>query len=178
MATITAVTPSTLDFVQQPTLLSESTMISDVWVTSNSSSILEVTPGMLSVVWKGTKTVQEEKITEISMSRLDEGSWTLPQVLVTGSTTLWSPVFTKLPSGELWLFYREGETPRVAKGFLQKSLDGGISWSKPEALPDGILGPTKSKPLMLADGTIVCGSSVEIGEPHTQSASTALYFNI
>ena len=41
------------------------------------------------------------------------------------------------------------------------STDEGKTWSKPERLPAGLLGPIRAKPLVLADGTIVSGSSVE-----------------
>jgi predicted neuraminidase len=41
------------------------------------------------------------------------------------------------------------------------STDDGRTWSKARRLPDGILGPIKNKPVQLADGTIVSGSSTE-----------------
>src|SRR5438874_1008120 len=44
---------------------------------------------------------------------------------------------------------------------LIRSNDGGRSWSKPEKLPDGIAGPIKNKPVLLADGRLLCGSSTE-----------------
>jgi cyclophilin family peptidyl-prolyl cis-trans isomerase len=44
---------------------------------------------------------------------------------------------------------------------VTRSSDDGRTWSGPERLPDGILGPVKNHPLELADGTILCGSSTE-----------------
>jgi alpha-L-rhamnosidase len=44
---------------------------------------------------------------------------------------------------------------------LITSTDEGKSWSKPMRLPQGILGPIKNKPIELADGTLLCGSSTE-----------------
>lgn len=41
------------------------------------------------------------------------------------------------------------------------SADEGVTWSAKEMLPDGILGPIRAKPLVLDDGVIVSGSSVE-----------------
>ncbi len=158
--------------------LSDKAMISDTYATSHSSSILEIAPVILSAVWKGAKSTQEGPLYEIAISRLEKREWSLPQILHKGTQEIWSPVFAKLSSGELWVFHREGDTPRAAKGFLQRSLDGGLTWSEREPLPDGILGPTKSKPLVRKDGALVCGSSVEIGEPGTNGASTALYINI
>ena len=66
-----------------------------------------------------------------------------------------------MPSGEVILFYKAGESPRSWSGLLKRSTDGGKTWSKEELLPAGILGPIKNKPLLLKDGTLVCGSSVE-----------------
>jgi predicted neuraminidase len=44
---------------------------------------------------------------------------------------------------------------------LLRSSDSGKTWSAPEKLPAGILGPIKNKPVQLADGTLLCGSSTE-----------------
>ncbi|MGH7200353.1 MAG: sialidase family protein, partial [Planctomycetaceae bacterium] len=63
--------------------------------------------------------------------------------------------------GPLLLFYKVGPSPSTWWGMLTKSGDGGRSWSKPERLPDGILGPIKNKPVMLDDGRLLCGSSTE-----------------
>ena len=40
--------------------------------------------------------------------------------------------------------------------------DGGKTWSKPIELPSGFLGPTKCKPLLLPDFSLLCPSSVEL----------------
>src|SRR5262249_28274142 len=39
--------------------------------------------------------------------------------------------------------------------------DGGKTWSAAEAMPAGQLGPIKNKPIQLADGAILAGTSVE-----------------
>jgi hypothetical protein len=41
------------------------------------------------------------------------------------------------------------------------SVDGGRTWSEARRLPDGILGPIKNKPVRLAEGSIIAGSSTE-----------------
>ncbi|KAG4378594.1 hypothetical protein AAZX31_17G065400 [Glycine max] len=46
-------------------------------------------------------------------------------------------------------------------GFMKRSYDKGITWTEREQLPPGILGPIKNKPLLLENGDILCGSSVE-----------------
>jgi predicted neuraminidase len=67
------------------------------------------------------------------------------------------------------LFYKVGPDETEWWGELKTSADGGHTWSVPRRLPDGILGPIKNKPVQLADGTILSGSSVEFFEdPATQ----------
>lgn len=65
-----------------------------------------------------------------------------------------------MPDGEIWLFYKVGSTVGDWTGCLVKSKDGGKTWSDPEALPDGFLGPIKNKPEMV-NGRLICGSSTE-----------------
>jgi predicted neuraminidase len=59
------------------------------------------------------------------------------------------------------LFYKVGPSPAKWKGWLIRSKDGGVSWSKPQALPEGFLGPIKNKPVLLRNGTLISPSSVE-----------------
>ena len=54
-----------------------------------------------------------------------------------------------------------GRSPREWKGFLKVSADHGVSWSEAKALPEGILGPIKNKPMQLATGELLCPSSTE-----------------
>ena len=72
----------------------------------------------------------------------------------------WNPVLYTMPDGEIWLFYKVGSTVGDWTGCLVKSKDGGKTWSDPEALPDGFLGPIKNKPEMV-NGRLICGSSTE-----------------
>jgi predicted neuraminidase len=44
---------------------------------------------------------------------------------------------------------------------VMASPDHGRTWGTPRRLPDGILGPIKNKPVQLASGTIVSGTSTE-----------------
>jgi predicted neuraminidase len=59
------------------------------------------------------------------------------------------------------LFYKVGPKPDSWWGMLKTSNDGGRTWSKPQRLPDGILGPVKNKPILLGNGVLLCGSSTE-----------------
>jgi predicted neuraminidase len=73
----------------------------------------------------------------------------------------WNPVLFQPRGGPLMLFYKVGPSPEAWWGMLRTSADGGRTWSEARRLPDGILGPIKDKPVQLADGTIVAGSSTE-----------------
>jgi len=64
-------------------------------------------------------------------------------------------------SGPLLLFYKAGPNPDEWWGMLMSSQDDGRTWSKPERLPNGILGPIKNKPVQLANGDILCPTSSE-----------------
>ncbi|HLV79432.1 MAG TPA: sialidase family protein, partial [Chthonomonadaceae bacterium] len=54
-----------------------------------------------------------------------------------------------------------GPSPRTWWGMLITSEDGGVTWSTPKRLPEGILGPIKNKPVALPDGALLCPSSTE-----------------
>ncbi|MBU4269530.1 exo-alpha-sialidase [Candidatus Dependentiae bacterium] len=62
----------------------------------------------------------------------------------------------------IYLFYKVGTHPRNWFGFVKISYDYGESWTKPIPLPEGILGPTKCKPLIAQnDNDLICGSSTQ-----------------
>jgi alpha-L-rhamnosidase len=65
------------------------------------------------------------------------------------------------PGGPLLLFYKVGPDPQSWWGILKRSFDDGVSWSQPEKLPEGILGPVKNKPELLQNGQLLCPSSTE-----------------
>jgi predicted neuraminidase len=69
-------------------------------------------------------------------------------------------VLFQMPGGPLQLYYKVGPTPRAWWGMVISSSDAGRTWSKPERLPDGILGPIKNKPI-LHDGALLSPSSTE-----------------
>ena len=59
------------------------------------------------------------------------------------------------------LFYKVGPSPATWWGMMMTSTDDGQTWSPPQRLPDGILGPIKNKPVQLANGDLLCPSSTE-----------------
>lgn len=103
----------------------------------------------------------------IWLSRQVAGRWREPVEVAVGtqpdgsSQPCWNPVLFQPKTGPLMLFYKVGPSPRKWWGMLMTSEDEAVSWSKPQRLPEGILGPIKNKPVELSDGTILSPSSTE-----------------
>ena len=104
----------------------------------------------------------------IWVSRLPKGDfeWGTPFIAADGilndsvRKACYNPVLQQMPNGELWLFFKIGSCVADWTGWLTKSRDGGKTWSKREPLPEGFLGPSKNKPLLLGD-RLICPSSTE-----------------
>lgn len=124
------------------------------------------TPGGLVTSWFGG-TREKHPDVGIWFSRLEGQKWTTPVELANGvqdATTrhpCWNPVLFQMPNGPLLLFYKVGPSPQAWWGMMIRSDDEGKTWSKPEKLPEDIAGPIKNKPVLLADGQLLCGSSTE-----------------
>ncbi|HEU4752820.1 MAG TPA: exo-alpha-sialidase, partial [Armatimonadota bacterium] len=123
----------------------------------HASTIAELPDRSLVAAWFGGK---EEGAPDVGiwLSRKTGDRWTAPaQVAAGDGVPCWNPVLHQLRRGPLLLFYKMGPSPQTWSGLVQRSSDGGKSWSHPEMLPPGILGPIKNKPFELPDGTLVCG---------------------
>jgi predicted neuraminidase len=132
----------------------------------HASTIVEPAAGELLVAYfGGTDEGRPDVAIWLSRGRCQrDGStkWTAPELTHReNGVPCWNPVLFQTTAKELLLFFKAGPSPREWSGFLKRSADGGKTWSPAELLPAGILGPIRSKPIQLADGRIVCGSSVE-----------------
>jgi alpha-L-rhamnosidase len=131
----------------------------------HAATIAETPKGLVASWFGGTKERNPDVC--IWVSRLVNGKWTEGVNVANGiqNDTLryacWNPVLYQVPGGDLLLFYKIGPSPVKWKGYIKTSADGGISWSAQRALPDGILGPIKNKPVLLKDGTLLSPSSTE-----------------
>jgi predicted neuraminidase len=132
----------------------------------HASTLVETTSGQLIAAWFGG-TEEGDPDVSIWVARHEKGGWS-PGVKVadgvqdaTKRHPTWNPVLFQPRGGPLMLFYKVGPSPREWWGMVITSSDDGRTWSDPRRLPEGILGPIKNKPVQLADGTIVAGSSTE-----------------
>jgi predicted neuraminidase len=131
---------------------------------NHASTLVELRDGDILAAWfAGSKEGAPD--VKIYGARLHQSVWTPPFELARADhVACWNPVLFHTRDGRLWLYYKSGTSPGTWTGARMWSADEGRTWSAAERLPDGILGPIKDKPLILADGTIVSGSSREGGK--------------
>lgn len=133
----------------------------------HAATIAETPEGLVVAFFGGTK--ERNPDVEIWLSRQVNGEWTTPVSVANGviNDTLrkacWNPVLFQVPGEELLLFYKVGNSVGDWSGHLIRSFDHGKTWSQPENLPEGFLGPVKNKPVMIGN-KMVCPSSKE-GSP-------------
>lgn len=134
----------------------------------HTATVAETAPGDVVAAWAGGGAEKQSDV-GIWMARLENGVWGPMSKIADGAQpggrTLpsWNPVLFQLRRGPLVLFYKVGPDTSAWRGMMKTSPDGGRTWGAPQRLPDGVIGPAKNKPLELADGTWLCGSSREDG---------------
>lgn len=131
----------------------------------HASTIVETKEGLVAAWFGGT--AEKNPDVGIWLARCEAGRWSAPVQVADGMQPdgrrypCWNPVLCQPSQGPLLLFYKVGPSPAAWWGMVRTSTNAGRSWGEPRRLPDGILGPIKNKPLQLADGTLLCGSSTE-----------------
>jgi predicted neuraminidase len=150
---------------QDAILKSEFIYESALFPACHASTIVETKSGLVAAWFGGTGERHPDVC--IYVSRNVDGHWTPPVEVANGvgfeSNRLptWNPVLFQPKNGPLLLFYKVGPSTATWWGMLTTSTDDGKTWSPPQRLPNGILGPIKNKPVQLANGDILCGSSTE-----------------
>ena len=131
----------------------------------HASTIVETKSGLVAAWFGGT--AERNPDVCIYVARNENGKWTAPVAVADGvgfatnRLPTWNPALFQPKNGPLLLFYKVGPAPKSWWGMMATSSDDGKTWSPPVRLPDGILGPIKNKPVQLANGDILCGSSTE-----------------
>ena len=131
---------------------------------NHASTLVELKDGDILAAWfAGSKEGAPD--VKIYGARLHHGKWSATFELARAqNVACWNPVLFHAGDGRLWLYYKYGTKPSTWAGARKWSDDEGRTWSAAELLPEGILGPIKDKPLVLSNGVIVSGSSVENGK--------------
>ena len=135
------------------------------FASAHASTIVETRDGFLAAWFGGS----DEGRPDVSIwaARREDGRWQAPVQVADGRQPTgerhpcWNPVLFQPSNGPLLLFYRVGPSPRAWWTLLRTSSDQGRTWSPPVRLPRGYLGPIRAKPVELADGTLLAGSSTE-----------------
>ena len=127
----------------------------------HASTLVEVAPGSFMSAWFGG-TAEGNPDVAIWGSRQEAGKWVAPYELAREpKIACYNPVLFQTGDGALWLYYKFGPHPTSWTAGRMSSRDRGRTWSTAEHLPAGLYGPIRAKPLVLDDGTIVSGTSVE-----------------
>ncbi len=139
----------------------------------HASTIAETRDNFISAYFAGTDEGNKDVGIWISVKPRDSSAWSEPIEVADGIQfnrlptnkqerhPCWNPVLYQADNGRLLLFYKVGPTPASWWGMLTVSNDQGKTWSEPQRLPEGIVGPVRAKPIKLPDGTLLCGSSTE-----------------
>ena len=131
------------------------------FASSHASTLVELGNGSLLAAWFAG-TGEGNPDVAIWSARRVNGAWTAPVELAReADVPCWNPVLFHTHDHRLWLYYKFGPSPERWTAARKFSNDEGKTWSTAEHLPAGLTGPVRAKPLVLAGGTIVSGSSVE-----------------
>ena len=148
-----------------PVVASEFVFETAPFASAHASTIAHTGSGLVAAWFGGTREGAPD--VGIWTSRQVNGRWSDPTEVATGVQAdgtrhpCWNPVLFETRKGTLALFYKVGPRPTTWWGMVRTSTDDGRTWSEARRLPDGVLGPVKNKPVRLADGTIISGSSTE-----------------
>lgn len=147
--------------VLQAAAVSEFIFTSAPFASSHASNIVELRNGNFLASWFGGSAEGKPDVA-IWGSRLTGGKWSTPFELVREpDIACYNPVMFYTKDGRLWFYYKFGPHPSSWSAGRRWSDDEGKTWSPVQHLPAGLYGPIRTKPLVLEDGTVVSGSSVE-----------------
>ena len=145
----------------------------------HASTLVILPNGDVVCAWFGGTTEGADDVA-IWIAIRHEEQWSPPRELVRhAGVPTWNPVLFMPDNARLFadtaaletdhsprllLYYRVGKKITSWQSYVLESQDGGQTWSDPQPLPDGFLGPIKNKPIALSDGAWIAGSSVETSD--------------
>lgn len=138
----------------------------------HASTIAETKSGALVAAWFGGTKEGNADVAIYVSRRAGAAPWTAGKVVADGAQpdgkcfATFNPALHRTADGRLLLFFKTGPSPEKWWGEVIVSKDDGLTWTDRRRLPDGILGPIKNKPILLADGTLLCPTSVEYDAKH------------
>ena len=133
--------------------------------SAHASTIVESRDGLVAAWFGGT--AERNPDVGIWVSRHDASGWSAPIEVANGVQPdgtrhpCWNPVLFQPSNGPLVLFYKVGPSPSRWWGMARTSTDAGRTWSAAIALPAGMLGPIRAKPIEVRPGVMLAGSSTE-----------------
>jgi predicted neuraminidase len=133
--------------------------------SSHASTIVDTPTGIVASWFGGTR--ERDPDVTIWVARHDGTRWSAPVEVANGVQPdgkrhpTWNPVLFQPAKGPLLLFYKVGPSPSAWWGMVRTSADGGRTWSAAIALPPGILGPIRAKPIEIAPNVLLAGASTE-----------------
>jgi len=129
----------------------------------HASTIAEIPSGGLIAAWFGGKDEGDPSVGIWCARRGSEAAnWSdVAEIAKEPPVPCWNPVLFVDRAKTLWLYYKAGTSPQTWSGMRKRSSDEGKTWSDAEVLPAGLLGPVRSKPIYLAGGTLLAGTSFE-----------------
>ncbi len=129
---------------------------------AHASTIVEAADGSLVAAWFGGSGEGQPDVGIWSARKPVGQPWTAPALVhKEPEQPAWNPVLFRVGGDRLHLYFKVGPSPRAWSGVAVTSDDGGRSWSPPRWLPAGMLGPVRAKPILLTDGTLLAGTSLE-----------------
>ncbi|MDQ6758700.1 MAG: exo-alpha-sialidase [Acidobacteriota bacterium] len=131
------------------------------FASCHASTVVELRNGDVMSAWFGGSGEGNPDVA-IWAARRSGDMWSAPiEVVREPNIAAYNPVLFYTKDQRLWLYYKFGAHPMSWSAGRRWSGDDGKTWSQVEHLPAGLYGPVRAKPLVMADGTIVSGTSVE-----------------
>jgi hypothetical protein len=157
---------------------------------THASSITEALDGTMVAAWFAGSEENASDVKIWASRKTGGAAWSEPFIVDSGNREVdgaerefacWNPVLITHPNGTIYLYYKitgSGTEPgyRNWRGAVKTSPDHGKSWSGriwlPNVSTDGdkkvfqpydghLTGPAKNRPLIMPDGSLLCGSSTE-----------------